>query len=238
MNIISKENSVFELKGSLFTLTVLHLTKPNLVLLDEQLSMLISQTPRLFHYMPLIIDLHKLQQDGAYIDFNALNSCLRRHHIIPIGVRGGTLQQHEAAATAGLAVFPNTKAESSEPPPVANSSAPQPQQPLHSTKVITHPVRSGQQIYARHGDLIVLAPVSPGAELLADYNIHVYSALRGRALAGVTGNPNSRIFCQHLEAELVAIAGHYWVSEDLQNSPIKQRAHIYLDNDKLHMSTY
>jgi septum site-determining protein MinC len=76
-------------------------------------------------------------------------------------------------------------------------------------------VRSGTQIYARGGDLIVTAAVSPGAELVADGNIHVYGVLRGRALAGAAGDSAARIFCTRLEAELVSIAGHYLVSEQL-----------------------
>ena len=88
----------------------------------------------------------------------------------------------------------------------------------YTTKLITHPVRSGQQIYAAGGDLVVLSSVSPGAEVLADGNIHVYGTLRGRALAGVKGNRSARIFCQRLEAELISIAGHYKISEDLRNS--------------------
>ena len=80
---------------------------------------------------------------------------------------------------------------------------------------MTQPVRSGTQIYARGADLVVTAAVSPGAEIIADGNIHVYGALRGRALAGAAGDVDARIFCSRLEAELVSIAGHYLVSEQL-----------------------
>ncbi len=83
------------------------------------------------------------------------------------------------------------------------------------TRLVTEPVRSGTQIYARGSDLIVTASVSPGAELVADGNIHVYGALRGRALAGAGGDEAARIFCTRLEAELVSIAGRYLVSEHL-----------------------
>jgi septum site-determining protein MinC len=101
------------------------------------------------------------------------------------------------------------------------------------TKIIYQPVRSGQQIYAKGGDLIILAAVSPGAEILADGNIHVYGALRGRALAGVRGDTRARIFCHSLEAELVSIAGHYKISEDLQKSGWKTASQIGLIEDKL-----
>jgi len=230
-----KNNSAFELKGSLFTLTVLHLLKADPAAVNEQLVQLIKQTPKFFQHMPLVLDLQKLPANVDPIDFTALINCLREQQLIPVGVRGGTELQHEAAMAIGLAILPNTKAEIPEPAP-----APAQQRPAPSAfaKIITEPVRSGQQIYARQADLIVLAPVSPGAELLADGNIHVYNALRGRALAGVGGNEECRIFCHQLEAELIAIAGHYWVNEDLQNSPIKQNAHIYLENDRLQIGTF
>ncbi|MAB25605.1 MAG: septum site-determining protein MinC [Pseudomonadales bacterium] len=104
-------------------------------------------------------------------------------------------------------------------------------------RLITEPVRSGQQVYARGGDLIVMAPVSAGAELLADGHIHVYGPLRGRALAGVQGNTEARIFCQNLEAELVSIAGQYKVAEDLRKEQHwKQAVHISLAGDSLKIS--
>ncbi|MBK8013896.1 MAG: septum site-determining protein MinC [Deltaproteobacteria bacterium] len=107
--------------------------------------------------------------------------------------------------------------------------------PARTTRVVTEPVRSGQRIYVPHGDLVVTAPVSPGAELLADGNIHVYSALRGRAMAGLTGDRSARIFCRSLEAELVSISGLYKVSEAFDVSLAKRNVHIYLDGDSLRM---
>ena len=98
--------------------------------------------------------------------------------------------------------------------------------------IITEPVRSGRQIYAARGDLIVMGPVSAGAELLADGNIHVYSSLRGRALAGISGDTNARIFCHSLEAELVSIAGLYRVSEDLDKT-VLQEAGAYLSRRRI-----
>ena len=99
--------------------------------------------------------------------------------------------------------------------------------------MITHPVRSGQRIYAAGGDLIVVASVSSGAELLADGNIHVYGALRGRALAGVTGDTSRRIFCYDLQAELVAIAGRYRVSEDIAPSTRGRPVQVLLQDRTL-----
>ena len=237
-------NVAFQLKGSLVTLTTLYLLKTDPVLITEQLIPLIKQTPKFFQHMPIVLDLHKLPRaETAPLDFPSLIACFRENTLIPIAVRGGTPTQHEAAMAAGLAILPNTKTEVSEPKPAPATTAkrapaaPAPVTSANPSKIITQPVRSGQQIYARNADLIVLAPVSHGAELIADGNIHVYGILRGRALAGVAGNQEARIFCQSLEAELVAIAGHYWVNEDLQNNPLKQNVHIYLENERLQIST-
>jgi len=232
-----EQSPVFQLKGSLFTLTVLHLLKSDLPAFTEQLSNLVKQTPKFFHYMPIVLDLQKLNNTTDAIDFSKIIQVTRDLNIILVGVRGGNPAQHKSAQQAGLAIFPNAKAESTDSTEKsAKATASKNTAPATSniaSRLITQPVRSGQQIYARNADLIILAPVSHGAELLADGNIHVYGTLRGRALAGVMGDQNARIFCQNLEADLVAIAGHYWVSEDLQNSPIKQNVHIYLENERL-----
>ncbi len=99
--------------------------------------------------------------------------------------------------------------------------------------LIKEPVRSGKRIYARNGDLIVLAPVSPGAELLADGHIHIYNTLRGRALAGLNGDTSARIFCQCLQAELVSIAGLYRLAEDIEKSVLTKSVQIFLEADRL-----
>ena len=98
---------------------------------------------------------------------------------------------------------------------------------------MTEPVRSGTQIYARGADLVITAAVSPGAEIIADGNIHVYGALRGRALAGADGDVDARIFCSRLEAELVSIAGRYLVSEQLPPEQRGSAVHIALVDDQL-----
>jgi septum site-determining protein MinC len=238
-------NAVFQLKGSLFTLTVLHLLQADLTALAEQLKQAIQQAPRFFQHMPIIIDLQKLAGAETALDFSGLINALRAQNVIPIGIRGGNAQQQTAAVTMGMAVFSNTKADPLEinaaptskiAPAVATPAAAT--TASHFSRIITQPVRSGQQIYARNSDLIVLASVSAGAELIADGNIHIYGALRGRALAGVSGNVEARVFCQSLEAELVSIAGHYWLHEDLQTNPLKQHVQIYLDNDRLQISAF
>ena len=99
--------------------------------------------------------------------------------------------------------------------------------------LVDRPVRSGQQVYARNADLIILGQVGPGAEIVADNNIHVYGPLRGRALCGVKGNADARIFCQSLEAELVSVAGNYRVLEEIPDEVKNRPAQIKLAGGKI-----
>jgi septum site-determining protein MinC len=227
---MSPTKSHFQLKGSLFTLTTFLLESGDLAGIEQQLSNAIKQAPKFFDNTPLVIDLKKFSETGD-IHFPNLLTLLRGFKLIPIGIRGGTPQLQQQAAQAGMAILPEEKKAAVEATP-----APAPQPVKSKTKLITIPIRSGQQIYAQGGDLIVLAPVSVGSELLADGNIHVYGPLRGRALAGVLGDTTARIFCSSLEAELVSIAGQYKVSEQLKEFGWKAAVNIELldGNLKIH----
>jgi len=227
----------FELKGSMLTVTVLRLNSTGLGEIARHLAEKIAQAPGLFRNAPVLVDLQALQ--GAVgLDFAALAELLRSNGMVPVAVRGGSPDQEAAARAAGLGVLPaDRRAESSEARPRA-ASAPQPAAapaaaaPPRRTRTITQPVRSGQQIYS-DGDLILLAAVSPGAEVLADGNIHIYGPLRGRALAGVRGDTSARIFCQSLEAELVSIAGHYRVFDDLEPALRGKAVQVFEDGERL-----
>ena len=116
---------------------------------------------------------------------------------------------------------------------------PLPAQEVHyivkQPQLMRRPVRSGQQVYARETDLIVMGQVGPGAEVIADNHIHVYGPLRGRALCGVSGNTEARIFCQSLEAELVSVAGNYRVLESIPEDLRGKPAQIWLDQERLNI---
>jgi septum site-determining protein MinC len=112
------------------------------------------------------------------------------------------------------------------PPAVART----PLSPHTGPVVVTQPVRSGQIVHAQHNDLVVLAPVNPGAQVIADGHLHVYATLRGRAVAGAQGLLGARIFCQKLEAELVAIAGAYVMADEIPSERRGKPAQIYLEN--------
>lgn len=235
----TKTNSrAFQLKGSLFTLTVMQMLKADITALSAQLGALAKQTPDLFNNMPVVIDLGKLTEQEQDFDFTTTQTLLRKHGLIPVGVRSGTAALHKEAIASGLPVMLTNKQEVPEEKESGNAAEKLVTQSIHhNTKLITQPVRSGQRIYAKGGDLVILSSVSPGAELLADGHIHIYGALRGRALAGLSGDQDARIFCQTLEAELVSIAGHYWVNEDLKIPQDAQGVQIYLDNERLHIGT-
>lgn len=229
----------FDLKGSMFTLTVLHLLQWDLDAVAAQLADKVGQAPEFFRNVPLVIDLEAAPQARHGTDFAGLVALLRRHGFIPVAVRNAAPEQEAAATAAGLGLLPKGKSERparGKPAQSAAPSAPAPA-PASPSKVITQPVRSGQQVYAPGGDLIVMSSVSTGAELLADGHIHVYGVLRGRALAGVRGDTEARIFCQGLEADLVSVAGQYKLMEDLDAGLRGKPVQIYLEQDRLKVKT-
>lgn len=212
--------AAFELRGRMQTLTVLRLKTGDVAKLARQLDHQIAQAPEMFRGMPVVLDLEGVVDSRP--DLPTLVGLLRGRGIEVMGVRGGAMDA--AARAAGLAVL---AAEVESPRRIV-----EPRRDRVGAMVVTRPVRSGQQIYARGGDLVVLAAISPGAEILADGHIHVYASLRGRALAGVRGNVEARIFCRSLEAELVSIAGHYQINEqfaDAAQGPVQ----IFLRGDAL-----
>lgn len=229
-NTSTVEVTSFVFKGSLYALTSLQLQNKRLDNLEEHLRIKIEQAPKFFSQSPIVLDLSKLPEDHIP-DFAEIIKCLKNNRLIPVGVRKSpNVAVNEAAVEHNLAIL----AENKDDTKAGNKSASSIQEITQpSCKVIKTPVRSGQQVYARGGDLIILAPVSHGAEILADGNIHVYGPLRGRALAGVMNNNNAHIFCQSLEAELVSIAGTYQVNENLATSNWKQAVHISLSGNKL-----
>ena len=220
---------VLELKSSSVTLPVLKLLRADLEAVSAQLANTIQQAPDFFHDASVIIDLQPLASTGSSFDLALFIGVLRSHNLLPLGVKGGNENQNEAAHALGLAIF----TEGSEKPIVAQNSSAKPITAQETGRLVHQPVRSGQRVYAAGGDLIVLASVSPGAELMADGNIHVYGTLRGRALAGVKGNLDARIFCTCLKAELVSISGHYRISESIDQSVNGQSVQIYLDEESI-----
>ncbi|MBO6812802.1 MULTISPECIES: septum site-determining protein MinC [Marinobacter] len=233
----------FQLKSASVSMTALELYYFDDGEFEDVLRDKINQAPGFFKDIPLIISLEKYQGLDSELDFFKIIGTCRRNNIHVIGVRGGTDDQRRLARGAALALLPGNgqrdrtheaeqaAADEAEAAVVAASTNAAGDPP--PAKIISQPVRSGQQIHAPEGDLVILAPVQAGAEVLAAGNIHVYGPLRGRALAGIHGAESARIFCQSLEAELVSIAGHYKISEDLQDNGWKSAVQIQLRDDLL-----
>jgi septum site-determining protein MinC len=163
------------------------------------------------------------------------------------GRRGVDLAATRAAPDAAAPITtpptaePPTAPEPQPSPPPAPMRAAAPSSPRGGavkTKLVTQPVRSGAQIYARGADLVITNTVSPGAEIIADGHIHVYGALRGRAIAGAAGDTEARIFASKLEAELVSVAGRYLVSENIAAEFVGETVQIALVDDRLAISKY
>ncbi len=239
-----EESPCIQLKGSMFTLTVLEIRRYRYDEFTREIAEVVKQAPNFFNQTPVVLNLDKLENPKETIDFIDLVQICQEYGLHPIAIKGGDEDQQINALVAGLPRLPKSgqKAAAQRPTPnhqpggtpaIDASDMIDDDAENYTTKLITHPVRSGQQIYAAGGDLVVLSSVSPGAEVLADGNIHVYGTLRGRALAGVKGNRSARIFCQRLEAELISIAGHYKISEDLRNSHWQKSAQASLSGKQL-----
>lgn len=220
------KSQAFKLKGRLYTFTVLQILCTDSHFFAKQLISVIQKAPKLFEQSPVVLDLS--QVNSSDFDLAALCAVVREQGIIPVAIQGGTPFLDTMAKCQGLAVLHSS---SSQDKAVFDLNT-----ELHSaeyakSKLVTQPVRSGQQVVAKGADLVVAASVSHGAELLADGNIHVYGALRGRALAGISGDKHARIFCQSLDAELVSIAGFYRLSDAIE--PMNVPCQIYLENEHI-----
>lgn len=209
-----------ELKGSSFTLSVVHLHDSQPEVIYQALQEKIEQAPAFLKNAPVVINVAALTAD---IDWIKLQQAISSTGLHVVGISGCKDERLKQVITqAGLPLLSEGKEQRRAAPPV--TSAQRREDPSHQ-----RPVRSGQQIYARNCDLIVTSSVSAGAEVIADGNIHIYGMMRGRALAGVSGDVQSQIFCTHLAAELVSIAGRYWLSDQIPPAFSGQAARVNLN---------
>ncbi|MBK6559068.1 MAG: septum site-determining protein MinC [Comamonadaceae bacterium] len=224
--------ATFEIKSANLPLVALRLKSTDLDALAAELSRQYGDIPDFFDNDPLVVDLSPLPADAPGPDFVALIALLRFHRLAPLAFKGGTAQQAAAALAAGLVGAPDaatvktaTTAQQAigQSPPAAPAEPPLAGAQLPAL-VIDKPLRSGQQVYARGRDLVVMAMVNAGAEVIADGHIHVYAPLRGKAIAGARGNADARIFALSLEPELISIAGIYRTTENALPPEIWGRA--------------
>ncbi|MCW0507017.1 septum site-determining protein MinC [Aeromonas piscicola] len=226
-----------ELKGTTFTISVLHISDGKPERIRQLLAAKVAQAPQFFNCAPLVINVERL---ADIPDFEQLKELVESEDFVLVGITGTQNEAMKTAAkAAGLAVMASGKSRKAELPP---ESAPIPAPvievkaapaPLVPSKVHVGPVRSGQQLYAAGTSLVILGSVSPGAEVIADDSIHIYGTLRGRAIAGAKGNTQARIYCQQLQAELLSIAGTFQLSDALPAGLIQQPVHVRLDNEQL-----
>jgi septum site-determining protein MinC len=230
----AKPSSLLELRSAALTLVAVVLKTTDLSVLAQELAERVAATPGLFDNDPVAIDLSRVREACAPIDFGALLALLRAHHLVPVAARGGNAEQMAAAAAAGLAELPEMPRAARAEPLVLTESVVEVQLPPPAPLIVDKPLRSGQQVYARGGDLVVLALVSYGAEVIADGSIHVYAPLRGRALAGAKGDTSARIYTTCMQAQLLSIAGVYRTGELAVPAALDgQAAQVRLDGDNL-----
>jgi septum site-determining protein MinC len=222
----------FDLKSASLTLVALVLKTTDLAILAQELERRFADAPGLFDNDPVVIDLTQVAGEAGSIDFDALTTLLRERRMLPVAVKGGSAAQMEAALAAGLSEAPETAPPAA--PRVAPPEAAPEVAPASPALIVDKPLRSGQQVYARGGDLVVLAVVSFGAEVIADGSIHVYAPLRGRAVAGARGDSGARIFSTCMEPQLVSIAGTYRTTETALPAEVQGKpAQVRLAGDKL-----
>ncbi len=223
----SPQGKLIEFKGASLAVITASLRDTDAVRLADALHMMLGGMPDFFAGEPAILDFAQLGNAPERVDWTALLSLLRRYQLQPVGVRNLAEHLHDGARRANLAVLgpeglaaerpvapPPAPAPAAEP--VADAAAPATPAPAAAaepapapTLVVDRPLRSGQQVYAKGGDLILLAGMSPGSEIIADGSIHCYGPLRGSALAGARGDTSARIFSINFGPELVSIAGVY-----------------------------
>ena len=209
----------------------------------------VQRAPNLFARAAVVLDFGGLSQVPALEQARALVDGLRAAGVLPVALAYGTKEIEALSQQLGLPLLAKFRAQyepatqaatpapaAVEPAPAKAVSAPAPAKPATSASpglMQASPVRSGQQVYAENRDLTVLSAVGAGAEVMADGSIHIYGTLRGRALAGAQGFEQARIFCREFRAELVAIAGHYKVLDDIPRELHGKPVQISLHDDEL-----
>lgn len=223
--------------------------------LVEEMRSRVQRAPKLFQRAAVVLDFGGLTQVPLASTVQALIDGLREAGVLPVAIAYGTSETERLAESLGLPLLakfraqyeraegeaaaaveppaPARRAPEPEPQPARTAPAPHAGQPglMHAA-----PVRSGQQVYADNRDLTVLSTVGAGAEVIADGSVHIYGPLRGRALAGAQGNDKARIFCREFHAELVAVAGHYKVLDDIPKDLYGKAVQVWLEDGQLKLA--
>ncbi|MEA9757994.1 septum site-determining protein MinC [Xanthomonas campestris pv. raphani] len=202
----------------------------------------VTRAPKLFGRAAVILDFGGLAQAPDLATAKALLDGLRSAGVLPVALAYGTSEIDLLSQQLGIPLLAKFRAQyetaavSPPPPPPPPPARAEPAAPVARPapgRMQRNAVRSGQQLYAENCDLTVLSTVGAGAEVIADGSIHIYGTLRGRALAGAQGNPDARIFCRDFHAELVAIAGHYKVLDDVPMDLRGKAVQVWLEQDQI-----
>ena len=232
-------NTSFEIKSAYLPLVALMLKTHDWGVLRSELEKKFGpqgESPDFFNHDNLVIDFSQLDSQLPLQDIVPLLKTLRICNLVPVAVRGANSLWVNAALEVGLMEVPEeVRRTGLVAQSIAKNSADQevkPETAYRGTMVVDKPLRSGQKVYAKGTDLILLAMVNQGAEVVADGNIHVYAPLRGKAMAGARGNTKARIFSLNMEPELISIAGVYRISENPLPEDVRGRiAQIRLSDD-------
>ena len=239
----SREPASFEIKSAQLPLVALLVKTGEWEQLVQELQQQFGpegESPDFFDHDALVLDFSQVPADAQQPDWKPFLTALRACRLVAVAVRGATAEWLESVKTLGLVEAPadtprqRTKVHATETVEVIKEVVHEVvrEVPGPTTMVVDKPLRSGQKIYARGADLVVLAMVNQGAEVVADGNIHVYAPLRGKAMAGARGNTNARIFSLCLEPELISIAGIYRTSENKLAPDVQGKAaQVRLSND-------
>jgi septum site-determining protein MinC len=220
----------FEIKSATLPLIALVLKSADLGALARELEARFGDIPDFFDHDALVVDLSRLESEAQggerqAVDFPGLLELLWKYRLAPVAVHGARNELAAVAKAAGLFPAPDARIGTAAPPSASNAETAVQAAAVHPAAtgalVIDKPLRSGQQVYARGRDLVMLAMVNAGAEVIADGHIHVYAPLRGRAIAGARGNADARIFALGMEAELISIAGLYRTGETPQLAAVR-----------------
>ena len=217
--------SVYDIKSADLPLVAFQVKSLDLQAVAQGLQAQLAESPDFFDQDPVLIDLDTLPEQTGPLDLTALMALLVRHQLRPVAIKTSQPQWLEAARQAGLVLADDARIRR-QAPTTPVQPAPQVVAPsaLADAMLIDKPLRSGQQVYAKGRDLIVLAMVNPGAEVLADGHIHIYAPLRGKAIAGARGFSGARIFAQSMDPELISIAGVYRTSENPLPADVRGQA--------------
>ena len=233
----------FRLRSGNFNLLVLRLLDPRPEAVLPTLGDQFRKAPGFLRFAPIVLGLADLMCEPHEVDFRALMQGLHALEIVPVGTVGGSPALRQAGQAAGLPPLranggrdDETPVEPAAAPMVATAAAPAAsafQGGGRTAMLVTDPVRAGQRIYAEGADMVITSTVNAGAEVLADGNIHIYGALRGRAIAGARGDTEARVFALNFDPELIAIAGFYAVRDGLGNAPIGTGVQTRLDGEQM-----